>query len=447
MVSRAYFKNAIGRKFTSARIDSLCIVQDDEDDWSAEAAKMNDVYQNAAITLSADGATDTAGGLLPDQSIRASAQVVQTITLDDPVGGQSKYYARFRTNAPSLPNSFPHSSLDPKPTRLSTRGWVVQERILSQRMVHFYTDELVWSCHSQQRCECRLLPGISLTGPFRRFLAEAEAGTDLLIEWPDLVAKYTSKELTFEKDRLMAISGLAALMKQHTDSEYLAGLWDMDLPYSMLWMSDHKAAAKKPVRRMEAEHYAPTWSWASVIGPVKYIHRHLDQFSHRRSGEDEINPVFRVLNATTIPLTANVFGPVRYGFASAMGQVQPIFYDRQRRVWRPEARELSVIDVEIEPKSFIEEPRVEPKFIFDVLSEYSEDGDPVDGRTRGYALLRVATYLWQGQWSANSTEVVALLLSQVSLHPPAFMRAGLVLQAFDAVKVWTNVPTQVVTLT
>ncbi|KAK6700464.1 hypothetical protein SNK05_013277 [Fusarium graminearum] len=39
-------------------IDSLCIVQDDKDDWAREAVKMVAIYQNAIVTVAADSSQD-----------------------------------------------------------------------------------------------------------------------------------------------------------------------------------------------------------------------------------------------------------------------------------------------------------------------------------------------------------------------------------------------------
>ena len=45
-------------------VDSLYIVQDDEDDWSYHAALMYSIYENSFITFSATGASDCNGGML-----------------------------------------------------------------------------------------------------------------------------------------------------------------------------------------------------------------------------------------------------------------------------------------------------------------------------------------------------------------------------------------------
>jgi hypothetical protein len=51
--------------YTSYRylwIDSLYIIQDDEDDWEFEAAGMAAVYSNAMLTFAATAAPDGSGG-------------------------------------------------------------------------------------------------------------------------------------------------------------------------------------------------------------------------------------------------------------------------------------------------------------------------------------------------------------------------------------------------
>ncbi|KAH9227260.1 hypothetical protein K456DRAFT_1796293, partial [Colletotrichum gloeosporioides 23] len=45
-------------------IDSLCIVQDDADDWDREAARMAQVYSQAYVTIAATSAPDGTHGLI-----------------------------------------------------------------------------------------------------------------------------------------------------------------------------------------------------------------------------------------------------------------------------------------------------------------------------------------------------------------------------------------------
>jgi hypothetical protein len=321
-------------------------------------------------------------------------------------------------------------------------------------MVHFYNEELVWSCFGQERCECRLMTGTSSFGSFRRLLSsttpdEPSSEHNLLVEWPKLVEQFTSKGLTYPKDRLPALSGLATLAHEKTPaSQYLAGMWSADMAYSLLWASDHAVAEEieTPIVRMPVVPFAPFWSWASVVGPVQYIHRHLDQFTNRRSGRDEVKPVLEVLRAATEPVTANVYGPVKAGVVVVRGQVLSVRYDFLEWTWRPVLPSGEVVRLEAE------RPSMKPKVIPDVLDE-----DPrfnVAARLQmlftEFVFLRAATYIWEGTISSESTEVVALLLAktrdQAVSGEETYQRRGLVLHAFDSKKVWGEVPAQTISI-
>ena len=45
-------------------IDSLCIIQDDLNDWAEESAKMSTIYADATLTIAASAAPDDTHGFL-----------------------------------------------------------------------------------------------------------------------------------------------------------------------------------------------------------------------------------------------------------------------------------------------------------------------------------------------------------------------------------------------
>jgi hypothetical protein len=55
-------------------------------------------------------------------------------------------------------------------------------------------------------------------------------------EWRSLMAYYSKRTITYESDRLPAISGLARYMQSTGAGEYLAGIWKEDLWESLLWL-------------------------------------------------------------------------------------------------------------------------------------------------------------------------------------------------------------------
>ncbi|PQE03115.1 heterokaryon incompatibility protein [Rutstroemia sp. NJR-2017a BVV2] len=42
-------------------IDSLCIIQDDKDDWQFESAKMANIYLGSCVTIAATASFDSTG--------------------------------------------------------------------------------------------------------------------------------------------------------------------------------------------------------------------------------------------------------------------------------------------------------------------------------------------------------------------------------------------------
>ena len=97
-------------------IDALCIIQDDPDDWLRESEKMGSIFQHAAVTIAAHCASDDSEGFLAKSLSRPT-----TIPCGD-------FLAL---------SKLPDHGRDITNSRLSRRGWVLQERIMSSRTIHF----------------------------------------------------------------------------------------------------------------------------------------------------------------------------------------------------------------------------------------------------------------------------------------------------------------------
>ncbi|EXF75432.1 hypothetical protein CFIO01_13653, partial [Colletotrichum fioriniae PJ7] len=119
-------------------VDRLCIVQDSVEDWAHEAAFMCAVYSGATLTLSADGSNSATQGLFQsDQTLSA----LEYRTYHDPGGDDLVYIKR-----PS------HASLSGRASDMTQpidqRGWTMQERLMSPRVLHFTQEEMVWECNT-----------------------------------------------------------------------------------------------------------------------------------------------------------------------------------------------------------------------------------------------------------------------------------------------------------
>ncbi|KAJ4189061.1 hypothetical protein NW767_011711 [Fusarium falciforme] len=86
-------------------------------------------------------------------------------------------------------------------------------------------------------------------------------------QWGDVVSLYANCALTKESDRLIAMSGIAKTFQEANNDKYLAGLWKRMIHVDLTWTTNASDGAE--VQRSES--YAPTWSWASVVGGHKRL--------------------------------------------------------------------------------------------------------------------------------------------------------------------------------
>jgi hypothetical protein len=143
-------------------------------------------------------------------------------------------------------------------SKLSTRGWVFQERALAPRTLHFGPAEVGWECRSLISCECSAssMRYRRTTGLLKRAVTE--------MPWHAVIAEYTRLNLTVWEDRLVALAGLAEARHEQegiSDNQYAAGMWVQDIRTQLLWMS----VFRRPALR---SYVAPSWSWASISGSV-----------------------------------------------------------------------------------------------------------------------------------------------------------------------------------
>ncbi|RSL91000.1 hypothetical protein CEP51_000446 [Fusarium floridanum] len=254
-------------------IDSLCIIQDDEDDWAVQSPKMSDVYQNAYITIAAAAARNSTEGCFRQRpfSVRKSLAVVAEV--EDKVE-QVEVFARPWQSSGHWTKNIGDGPLYLAQNPLETRAWTLQEHILSGRILRFTAHEMVWHCREVHLCECR--PGCALHKEALRLVnldrmtndKESSFGvraSDPRIVWSEVVGPFTRRAITHESDRLPAISGVAAALAGPMGMEYIGGMWKGMLGNTVCWSVENPGASRRET------YYAPTWSWASVVGPVEAV--------------------------------------------------------------------------------------------------------------------------------------------------------------------------------
>ena len=250
-------------------IDSICIIQDSPKDWKEQSVLMGEVYSNSICNIAATGAADSSQGCFVS---RQESDLICTL---------SKNSSTFFTQDQAIVNLQQWSD-EVEQTRLNQRGWVLQERLLAPRIVHFGSKQVFWECSQMNACETYpekmpspfhrdYLP--SLRTLFYMALESLKKETYGLIRWPywsteaeqfwaTFVKHYSRCGITKSSDKLVAITAIVLQLQKATKDEYCAGLWKSYLPRQLMW---NVCQGREGPRFMRpAGHRAPTWSWASI---------------------------------------------------------------------------------------------------------------------------------------------------------------------------------------
>ncbi|OAL07385.1 HET-domain-containing protein [Phaeosphaeriaceae sp. SRC1lsM3a] len=357
-------------------IDTLCIKQGDEADWLEQSAKMDGIYKNAFLNISATAASNSGEGifqprrpelLLEDEvllnidGLPGATTPSRTNTsrsnissrsgdIETNAGGERPSTAKKRKHVDNstsdarkdsftghasrvdvemkrsdlrrctvLDVSFWTDRVDQAP--VNTRGWVLQERLMAGRVLHFCQDQVAWEC-----CEFEAAEGLPANTPnFQvtvdgiregsrlkalRNLAEGKRLRRLRFRdtgdpdphlrpeiyslelWRRIVEVYSKTAVTNDKDKLIALSGMARWMSRRVaksdiparlqyanpyqanenavvkTTQYIAGLWAWNLASQLLWYVEPKFQAiddsfHHPTTA-PTSYRAPSFSWASI---------------------------------------------------------------------------------------------------------------------------------------------------------------------------------------
>ncbi|KAI1323283.1 HET-domain-containing protein [Xylariaceae sp. FL0255] len=278
-------------------IDSICIIQKSKEDWEVEAKKMGQYYGNSTLTLCAAAAENSTVGILKP--------AIERLT-------------RIDEDLQDLYIRGPWTS----------RGWTLQESILSPRHLYFGRHHTYWKCLDGYKCNDGLPEGRRT--PEDKFLALRQAlfgsilaqptgigasRDEVLRDYYRLVEQYSARKLSYDSDKLPAFSGLAQLMHSSIGGQYMAGLWSSDLHIGLTWYREMRTC------RHVSEYRAP-WSWAVTNESVViYINKFQDN-GYRLKVHD-CNIVQRDLS--------NPYGEVSGGHIYVRGLVKALFIKPGKR--------------------------------------------------------------------------------------------------------------------
>ncbi|KAH7146694.1 heterokaryon incompatibility protein-domain-containing protein [Dactylonectria estremocensis] len=214
-------------------IDALCIIQGPDGDRKSEARTMEDVFACACCTIAASSA-----------------------------------------HIPGTPPCGCDFDKDVDEGALVQRAWVLQERVLSRRIIHFAATHTYWEYGNGVRCEqfTKLVPPLGkqyfiLDPNFpHRLSSSGHQLTVDLIQF--LFKKYSTSGLTFQTDRDVGIYSLVERMRHALRTEVRYGIVRCFLGSFLLWK---RCDEEKTALINYGDRTVPSWSWMSYPGGIDFI--------------------------------------------------------------------------------------------------------------------------------------------------------------------------------
>lgn len=268
-------------------IDSVCIIQDDTDDWDQESVKMAEYYQNAWLTVQA-AATAPGKGLVREIDKESFPEIAR-LPYRNREGDTDGYMYLQGNPSGALYDTWREHH---RQNDIFQRGWVYQEVQLSRRILRFTEIGCFLLCNvgpmqTTTGEELHKKRDLVKVDPFdvtlrsyrdiyelhRKQVADwAFDKSKAMTIWRGFVQDFSKLDLKYlDQDRLIALAGIAAefgnvFERLHEQSagpikpphpRYTSGHWFPDC--DLLW--EQAEPSETATIRLKG---LPTWSWASI---------------------------------------------------------------------------------------------------------------------------------------------------------------------------------------
>ncbi|KAN0120056.1 Heterokaryon incompatibility protein (HET) domain containing protein [Hyaloscypha variabilis] len=294
-------------------VDSLCIIQDSAEDKIHEISEMGDIYKNSSITIVAANARTVEDGFLLERPPPELCPI--PIQLGPNVSGTA-YVDKYGFDS--------HTDEFDEP--LFKRGWAFQEFFLSPKILLYDSIQVTFTCLSHSfkgvhsnLAEYNYSAKPELSKVLYSFNKEAFNERDYFLrrDWTELISKYSAREFTNFEDRLPAIAGIAKIISQKWNEDYVAGIWRRFLVHQLAWYERSGslqynqrsgASPNEPFAHIKERIGWPSWSWKTAPFAVGFSYIEVDAqvLDHEVKLASQDAPFGDVLEAT-LTLKAKIF--------------------------------------------------------------------------------------------------------------------------------------------
>lgn len=215
-------------------IDSLCINQSDQEGWLREAALMSSVYSGSYVNIAASSGRDVYQGCY-----------LKPLYFSDGFGAKVTIAGKHQ-----FQQFWSRSVCDRAvaATHLSTRAWTLQEQVLPSRTLHIGDRGMFWECRMLVASEFYPAGFVGQVGLYTGSLVQEESAFEKDYYWDRIVRIYSKAYLTYGQDKLPALSGIACVVFQKPEDEYLTGLWRRNIELHLCLVRLGRSITKKTTK-------------------------------------------------------------------------------------------------------------------------------------------------------------------------------------------------------
>ncbi len=245
-------------------VDSLCIVQDDDDHKMIQIRSMDQIYNNAvAIIVCATGENADAGLVGFRAFSRKWTQYTAAI--------QGLIVANYAEHTDSLEEMYD--------SKWRSRAWTFQEEMLATRQLTFTSNEVRFESvegefseqfHDPQPEVPHFKQGDETdTGDRRRSQLERRFSSGPAFEnYASLISDYSAREMSHSTDGLNAVTGVLTYLEPRFPGGFIFGLPCAYLNTALIW--EPFGPVKRRRHPTSRAPIFPSWSWAGWECKVWY---------------------------------------------------------------------------------------------------------------------------------------------------------------------------------